>query len=324
MEPLRNPPANGIPQDELRLITRAAWLYYIQGMTQTEVAEELNVSRIKVTRLIARAKSYGIVDIRIHQPSGMFVDLEEELISRYNLRDASVILDIPNGEPIRRLLAKATAEWLTSHLRPELVVGISMGRTLACLPDVIESNQPTGTTFIEVMGASDSVNSGFNSYSVISRIAQLYGGQSHLLDVPTFVSNQSIRDLLMSEEHIAERFEIARHCDILITSVGTVDDDALLHQIGYLPDDILHQLQNDHAVGDLLGHFIDERGRPVSSPLDGRLMAIQLDDLKHIPYSVLVSGGESKINAMKAALLGNYINVLITDVISAKELLKKN
>jgi DNA-binding transcriptional regulator LsrR (DeoR family) len=324
MEPLKNIPISEIQQDELRLITRAAWLYYIQGLTQTEVAEELNVSRIKVTRLIARAKSYGIIEIRIHQPSGMFVDLEQELISRYNLRDASVILDIPNGEPIRRLLAKAAAQWLTPHLRPELVVGISMGRTLAYLPEVIENKQPTGTTFIEVMGASDSVNSGFSSYAVISRIAQLYGGQAHLLDVPTFVSSQSIRDLLMSETHIAERFEIARHCDILITSVGTVDNDALLHQIGYINDEILQHLQREKAVGDLLGHFIDERGRPVSNPLDGRLMAIQLDDLKHIPYSVLVSGGENKINAMKAALLGNYINVLITDVSSAKELLKKN
>jgi len=319
----KNSSMGQVPPDELRLITRAAWLYYMQGLTQSEAAEELGCSRMKVMRLIARAKSMGIVDIRINQPPGFFVDLEQQLISRFHLRDAVVTLDVPDAEPLRRILARAAVEWLTPNLKPEGVVGISMGRTLAHFPDVIQPGQQSNTTFIEVMGASDSVNSGFSSYAVISRMAQLYGGQARLLDVPTFVSSQSIRDLLMGEKQIIERFEIARSCDILITSVGTVDKDALMYQIGYISDEILAGLQKDQAVGDLLGHFIDKHGRPVASPLDGRLMALQLEDMKRIPYSVLVSGGQQKIQAMKAALLGNYINVLITDVSSAKNLLQK-
>jgi DNA-binding transcriptional regulator LsrR (DeoR family) len=324
MNQTNNSSVDQIPQEELRLITRAAWLYYMQGMTQTEVAEELNCSRIKVSRLIARARSLGIVDIRIHQPPGFFVDVEQALVKRYNLRDAVVTLDVPEGEPQRRVLARAAIEWLTPNLKPDRVVGISMGRTLAYFPEMIDTGLQTGATFIEVMGASDSINSGFRSYAVISRIAQLFGGQSRLLDVPTFVSNQSMRDLLMSEEQVAARFDIARSSDILITSVGSVDEDALLYKMGYLTDDILRELQNNQAIGDLLGQFIDERGRPVPSPLDGRLMALQLEDLKRIPYSVLVSGGPNKTRAMKAALLGNYVNVLITDMATAQKLLLKS
>jgi len=320
----KNSSSSNVPPDELRLITRAAWLYYMQGLTQTEVAEELKCSRMKVLRLIARAKNMGIVDIRINQPAGFFVDLEQQLKTRFNLRDAVVTLDVPDAEPLRRILARAAMEWLTPHLKPEGVVGISMGRTLAHFPDMIQSGELTNTTFIEVMGASDSVNSGFSSYAVISRMAQLFGGQARLLDVPTFVSSPSIRDLLMGEKQIMERFEIARSCDILMTSVGTVDDDALMYKIGYLSEEVLQGLQKNHAVGDLLGHFMDKHGRPVASPLDGRLMALQLEDMKRIPYSVLVSGGQNKLAAMKAALLGNYINVLITDVTTAKNLLQKS
>jgi len=320
----KNPSAGNVSHQELRLITRAAWLYYIQGLNQSEVAEEMDCSRIKVTRLISRAKSLGIVDIRINQPAGFFIDLEQALISRFNLRDAVVTLDVPNGEPLRQALARAAVDWLTPNLNTERVVGISMGRTLAHIPEMIEPGQNTGTTFIEVMGASDSINSGFSSYAVISRMAQLFGGQARLLDVPTFVSSQSVHDLLLGEKQIAERFELARSCDILMTSVGTVDEDALMYQIGSLSDEVLLQLQRDRAVGDLLGHFIDENGRPVPSSLDGRLMALQLEDMKRIPYSVLVSGGQSKIRAMKAALLGNYVNVLITDVTTAQNLLQKS
>ena len=312
-----------IPLEELRLMTRAAWLYYIQGLTQTEVAKEMDCSRVKVTRLIARAKNLGIVDIRIKQPAGCYIDLEQELITRFNLRDAVVTMEVPEGEPLRHTLAHAAVKWLTPHLNPDRVVGISMGRTLALFPDIIDPGQSTETTFIEVMGASDSINSGFNSYAVISRMAQNFGGVARLLDVPTFVSSQSVRDMLMSEKQIAERFEIARSCDILMTSVGTVNEDALMYQIGYISKELLTQLQEDQAVGDLLGHFFDEHGQPIPSPFDGRLMALQLEDLKRIPYSVLVSGGQDKIRAMKAALLGNYVNVLITDVGSAQSLLAK-
>jgi DNA-binding transcriptional regulator LsrR (DeoR family) len=312
---------SSVPPEELRLITRAAWLYYMQGLTQNDIADEMKLSRVKVTRLISRAKSLGMVEIRVVQPPGFFVDLEQELMARYQLKDAVITLDVASGDPLRRVLARAAADWLVPHLNPDLVVGFSMGRTLALLPEVIQPMERTGATFIEVMGASDSLNSGFSSYTVIGRMAEICGGQARLLDVPTFVSSKSIRDLILEEEQIAERFAMARNCEILVTSVGTVDKDALLYKIGYLSEDILQQLQKEGAVGDLLGQFFDAQGRPVTTPLDGRVMALQLQELKNIPYSVLVSGGAEKEKAIRAALEGKYVNVLITDVKTARSLL---
>lgn len=312
---------NSIPPEELRLITRAAWLYYMQGLTQNEIADEMQLSRVKITRLISRAKSLGMVEIRVVQPPGFFVDLERALIQRYQLKDAVITLDVASGPPLRRVLARAAADWLIPHLRPDLVVGFSMGRTLALLPEVIQPLENTGTTFIEVMGASDSLNSGFSSFTVIGRVAEICGGQARLLDVPTFVSSKAIHDLILEEEQIAERFAMARKCEILLTSVGTVDQDALLHKIGYLSEDILRQLQAEGAVGDLLGQFFDASGTPVATPLADRVMALQLNELKNIPYSVLVSGGAEKERAIQAALEGKYVNVLITDVKTAQNLL---
>jgi len=319
---VKNKNMNAIPPDELRLITRAAWLYYMQGMTQNEIAEELLLSRVKVTRLISRAKSLGMVEIRVIQPPGFFVGQEQELMKRYQLKDVVITLDVSSPDGLRRVLARAAAEWLVPRLHQEMVVGFSMGRTLAMLPEMIRPMAPTGATFIEVMGASDSLNSGFSSYTVIGRMAEICGGQARLLDVPTFVSSQSIRDLILEEEQIAKRFDMARNCEVLVTSVGTVDKDALMHKIGYLTDEVLEQLQREGAVGDLLGQFFDAKGKTIPTPLDGRVMALQLNDLKNIPYSVLVSGGAEKVPAIRAALEGKYVNVLITDVKTAESLLQ--
>ena len=318
---VKNTNMNTIPPEELRMITRAAWLYYMQGLTQNEIAEELSLSRVKVTRLISRAKSLGMVEIRVIQPPGFFVGLEQELIKRYQLKDAVITLDVSSADALRRVLARAATEWLTPRLNAETVVGFSMGRTLALLPEVTQPMEATGATFIEVMGASDSLNSGFSSYTVIGRMAEICGGKARLLDVPTFVSSQSIRDLILEEEQIAKRFDMARNCEVLVTSVGTVDKDALMHKIGYLTDEVLEELQRKGAVGDILGQFFDAAGQHISTPLDGRVMALQLNDLKNIPYSVLVSGGAEKEAAIRAALQGEYVNVLITDVKTANSLL---
>ncbi len=313
---------NQIPADELRLMIRAALLYYEEGMTQHQTAKALGVSRVKVTRLIAKAKSLGIVEIRINQPPDFYVGLEQALIQKYNLKDAIITLDIEDAEALRRTLATAAGNWLIPKLDRDSVVGFSMGRTLALLPEVVEPQGDTGTTFIEVMGASDSLNSGFSSYTVIGRMAALFGGQARLLDVPTIVSSQEMRDLILEEEQIKARFEMSRNCDILLTSVGTVDEEALLYQIGYLTDDVLQQLKQTGAVGDLLGQFFDAEGDPVENPLTGRIMALQLEELRRIPYSVLVSGGSDKATAILAAIRGGYVNVLVTDASTAHQLLE--
>ncbi len=69
---------NQIQSDEMRLMIRASLLYYEEGMTQNQIAKTLGVSRVKVTRLIAKAKSLGIVEIRINQPPDYFVELEQD------------------------------------------------------------------------------------------------------------------------------------------------------------------------------------------------------------------------------------------------------
>ncbi len=225
---------------------------------------------------------------------------------------------------LRLTLATAAGKWLIPKLNRESVVGFSMGRTLALIPEVVEPEEETGSTFIEVMGASDSLNSGFSSYTVIGRMAALFGGQAKLLDVPTIVSSPGVREMILKEEPIKARFEMSRHCDILLTSVGTVDQEALLYKIGYITDEILEKLIAKGAVGDLLGQFINAEGEPVENPLTGRIMALTLNELKEIPYSVLASGGQEKHTAIRAAIRGGYVNVLVTDANTARQLIENS
>ena len=48
------------------------------------------------------------------------------------------------------------------------------------------------------------------------------------------------------------------------------------------------------------------------------IIAITMEDYKKIPVRIGVAGGEEKAEAIRAAVKGNYINVLVTDLLTAK------
>ena len=100
--------------EDLRLALRAATLYYLDGLTQAEIAARLGVSRPTAGRLVARAKSRGLVRIEVVVPPNMRDDLhadeERELELRFGLTEAVVAGTAstsahPAGPPPSRVLA---------------------------------------------------------------------------------------------------------------------------------------------------------------------------------------------------------------------------
>ena len=76
-------------QDELKL--RAAYLYYVEGRTQEQVAQHLGISRIKALRLLAATREDGTVQITINSPAGSLIKLQRELEEHLGLSEAIVV-----------------------------------------------------------------------------------------------------------------------------------------------------------------------------------------------------------------------------------------
>lgn len=306
------------------LWAKIATLYYEDDLTQGEIAKKLGYSRVKIHRILRSAKEAGIVQVQIKAPDDKAIQLEGELIRKYNLRDCVVVGSTPPGEQRYTSLARGAATWLKQHLRPGIRVGLGLGRTLSYLPKVFEVEREMSCTFTEIVGAVSDHNWGFESNSIASRMAEACGGRAELFYAPTLVSTPELKDQLIQERSVKKSLDSARSCDIVLQSVGPVNETAILYIHGYISRTELNELHKAGAVGDAVGCYFDREGSIIPSPTAEKMIGLCLTELVKIPWSVLVAGGSDKILPISSALRGKYFNVLITDSKTAKELLEKD
>ncbi|MGC9397531.1 MAG: sugar-binding transcriptional regulator [Anaerolineae bacterium] len=309
--------------DEQQVMARAAWMYYKEGLTQQEIGDRLNLSRVTINRLLQRARKRGVVQFHIDTSGVENLELESALRQRFELHDALVTLAVePEATEARyAALARTTADWLTAHLKEGMRVGLGTGRTISRLPDYFAPPTPIDCAFAEVVGGAAAHSGEMMAYNVTSKMAELAGGRAEYIYAPMLASNPASHDSIVQEPAVAQALERARHSDILIQSVGPVDETALLYLHGHLSDEDLRFLQERGAVGDMLGHYFDAQGKPVLNPISERIIGLSLEDIARIPLSLVMAGGPEKVPVLLAALRGRLFNVLITDAWTAQQIL---
>src|SRR5581483_5063856 len=112
------------------------WLYYVEQLNQQEIADRLRLSRVKVTRLLQRARDENIVEVRVANANEPCLASERALVKRFGLRDALVV-PAEDGERLRQHLGQSGAAYLERVLRDDDVVGIGSGATLSEMPAFI-------------------------------------------------------------------------------------------------------------------------------------------------------------------------------------------
>ena len=177
-------------------LVRIAWLYYIEALTQQEIAGRFRMPRVKVARLLKKARDEGIVEFRIAK-STAHLELERELRQYFGLKDALVVPTPLREEHLRTALGEAAARYLQTLFRPGLVVGLGMGRTLAEIPRFVEPHPDGGCVFVEMVGGAGRTDLGFDTYNVSWRLAECCGGVAEHVFTPVVVESAVVRAALL-------------------------------------------------------------------------------------------------------------------------------
>jgi DNA-binding transcriptional regulator LsrR (DeoR family) len=295
-------------------------LYYVEGMTQEQIARFMNISRAKVIRLLASARDNGIVRIRIEDRASEQIALERQLVAAFGLADTIVVPAPADEADITTVVGHAAGTYLTDQVKDGMSVGVGWGATLHMSLKALGGQPCQRLSVVSLLGGMTHSRA-VNPSAVARRIADAFGADCYQLTAPVMVADESVRAALWSEPGLRELLERARRVDLALVSVGDVSEEATLFRQGLLPRSALASLQAAGAVGDVLCHFIDAEGKVVDHPVNRRVVAVDLDDLRRVPRIVVAAGGRRKVAAIRAALKGTGAGVLITDEGAARGLL---
>lgn len=296
-------------------------LYYLKGITQAEIARQLNLSRPTVSRAIQFARDHQIVKIQIDDPLNDVRALGQQISQKYHLERVVIAEPVENNaQAILDAIGRAAANLLPQLVQDDDVIGVSWGRTLDA---VAKHLRPSDRKNIQVVYLKGTVaNSTHNNFvvNVTKAFNQNFHTQAQILPLPVIFDNAKIKSMVMQDHFIDNIVTTAEHTNVAMFTVGTTEDNATLFSLGYLSPAEIKKLQRT-AVGDIVSQFVNEQGQIVDPQLSNRTMAISLDYLKATRQSILVAGGMNKLPAIRAALNGGYANVLVTDLQNAQALI---
>lgn len=300
---------------------RAAWLYYIAGNTQDEIATKLDVSRQAAQRLVALAVHEKLIKFRLDHPLADCLDLAHRLSRGFGLDTVEVVPDDPAGDDPLAGLAVAGGQFLETQLakRTPLVVGLATGRTLKAVVDEVAPMQRPDHRIVSLVGTMNR-NGQASPYDVAMRLADRVGARCYPMPTPVVATTVEERRLLQTQEayHTVER--LAATAAFHLVGIGEVGWNCPMHRDGFLTDGEISELMALGAVGEIASWAFDAQGRLLQSDVGERLSGVPCEPRPRVPR-IAVAGGGRKRAAIGAALEGRLLTGLITDQTTARSLL---
>jgi len=310
---------------ELKMMLRAARLYYEDGLTQQQVADELGVSRPQVSRLLTRARAEGVVRITIADPFATFEEIETQLVETFGL-DRAVISagEGLSGESLRRHIGLAAAGYLRNVLTDGLKIGIGWGHTLHAVVEALDTSRRASIQVFPLIGGLGQKSASFQVNDLARRLAEAFSGTWQALYAPAFVGDAQAREVLLRHPDAQRMIETWDHLDMALVGIGNFafQRQSSMFFAEYMDQSLLQRLEERKAVGDLCGRFFDIQGNQCF--LESGVIGISLEQLKALDQVVGIAGGEEKVTAILSALRGGYLNVLVTDSVTAQAVLEKH
>lgn len=310
-----------VPAEFDDIIAWVVWLYYVDELTQSEIATTLSVSRATIVKLLQEARKRGAVTIRINHEAASRTRLSRALASKFKLTAAHVIPNLPSA-PLAARLGEAGARVLAQDLRSGDTVGVAWGRTVLAVAEKMSAPDEAGPyTVVQVCGSSAGSAVEFSPELCSSVLASRIKARCANLLAPAVLSNTKLREQLLAEPPLVNQFALIRSANRVLFGIGDVADAATVRAADLASPEEIDAYVKRGAVGVLIGRFIDRDGRHMIGDLDSRMIGITLDELKALPNRLCVAGGPDKIQALRAALRGGYITHLVTDADAAAALL---
>lgn len=308
---------NGREDWNTYLAIRAAWMSFVGGCTQGDIAARLGVSPAKVHRLIAHAQRNGYIRFQIEGRPLECLELEESFARSFGLNNCIVAPDISVGpsdeDAAIRGVGAAAGNLLAGMLGAGDItqIGVGMGRTLKAAVMAMPRIARDDLAIVSISGSLTRKLSA-NPYDVVQHMVERTGGEGYYLPVPYLAATVAEKDIFLSQPSVQELLARARRSDTFVVGIGSLEDEGHLVRMGLISPEEQVSLRAAGAVGDLMGRFIDIDGKVVPVNLGEQSVGLPFEDVQGARVLAL-AGGVSKTAATLSALRTGVITDLVID-----------
>lgn len=316
---MRTPSATRPVSETLRLASAIARLYHVHGVRQREIGRRLEMSQARVSRLLRQAEELGLVRTVIALPDGLHPDLEDAIEDRFGVPEVHVV-EVPDPGSLPLTLGRAGARLLADVLGSAEKVGFtSWSTTLQALAFAVpEQSRPVCRVVVEMLGDLGSPELQHTATRATQAMARALGADPVFLRTPGVCPSPELRAAALRDAHVQRALDLLGALDVALVGVGpAVVHSQLRAGESYFSPRELAGLREAGAAGQLNQRYYDDHGRPLATDLDALVIGIDLDQLTRAGRRIVVAGGPDKHVALRAALRGAWVDVLVTDQVTA-------
>ncbi len=301
---------------------KIARLYYIENLTQQEIANRFNISRIKVHRHLSKVREEGIVEIKIIEPKENYSKNEIAIEKYFNLKECLIVPSLETANDIKASIGKELSKLLNRDLKNNTMIGVGWGGTIRGVIDNLSLEKKDGITIIPMIGGLSHSKEKIQANTIVSILAKKTGGDAFVLNCPAFVNSKKSRDLFLTQQSIKEIIAKFSSVSIAIVSIGAVHPEMPTRAMNIISLREYNLLKKQEIIGDVNANFFDKDGESKSIKLQDRIINAKINDLQKINNVIGVAFGSEKIKPITAALKKGLINTLITDKNTSDGILK--
>jgi DNA-binding transcriptional regulator LsrR (DeoR family) len=296
----------------LRLVSE---LYYVRELGQPEIAILTGFSISKVSRLLASARSAGVVRISVESAPREPAPLARALSDALGVEVLVTAGHETAPALAARLCGVAAAPRVARELPEEGAIGLTGGYTVESLVAALPSVSRPRTVVVPLVGGWDSSNPHLNSNEIARRMAEAVGASVRLLHAPGLLDDEATTAALLADSAVTATTRFWGELRLALVGMSG----APRHTPGYgtvmdrLDDAGRTRLAALGAVGDVAGHLVRLDGSFVADEWERRTISIPVETLLQVPRVIGIAAGSNKVETIIAGARSGLLHLLITD-----------
>lgn len=308
---------------DTELLTEIAVAYYENEQTQEEIAQRFGISRIKVGRLLKKARTEGIVEINVKYHPVFSSNIEQQLMEKFGIKRALIAIDHRDEDEQRQLVAAMVTNYLSTVLKNGMSVAVGQGRNVAAVAGHVGIFPERQCKFICGIGGTHRDGEMIDADHISRHLAKKFNASSETLYAPAYVENREMKQVFMQNRLIKDTLERAAKADIALVGLGDMNENSYMVQLGWFTSqEIVSARLEQGVVGDVAGYsFFDIHGTPVDTVMNDRVIGLSLEELRNIPCVIAIASENTKAMAILAALRSGVIDIIATSASNAKMVL---